>query len=271
MIDRRQMFLGALAGLGLSTVAGTASAMTQPFARIGVQLYTVRDAFKADPAGTLQKVRAIGYDEVETINFANMAPADFKAMVTGAGLSAPSSHMGLADLRTRAEAAFDDIAAIGAEFAVLAWLPEEERKDWEALGAEMNGWGELARARGLTFAYHNHNFEFAPLADGSIPYHLLMDNTDPAKVAFELDCYWCSFAGHDPMEILGAHGDRIRQLHLKDKTASGDMAPVGQGVIDFPTVLAKAKDVGVKHVYVEHDNPTDPFASITASLKYLKG
>lgn len=270
----RRALLSAFAALPLSACAGMPmipAGHSGPYKKIGVQLYTVRDAFAGDPEGTLGKVRAIGYDEVEFTNFAGKTPADFKQMVANAGLAGPSGHMSLADLRSRADGLLDDMAAAGATYVVLAWLPEEERKDWAKMGAEMTGYGAKAKARGLKFAYHNHNFEFAPLADGQIPYHQLLASTDPALVCFELDCYWASFAGHDPMEILNEHGDRIRQLHLKDKTASGDMAPVGQGVIDFPAILKKAKAIGVDHVYVEHDNPTDPFASITASYKYLRG
>ncbi len=182
----------------------------------------------------------------------------------------PSGHIGLDDWKTRPEAVLDDMAAAGADYALLAWLPEGERKDWKALAAQMNRWGALAKERDLGFAYHNHNFEFTPSSEG-LPYHLLLDNTDPKLVAFELDCYWASLAGHDPVHVLKEHGDRIRLLHLKDKLANGDMAPVGEGVIDFAAVLAQAKIAGVEYVYVEHDNPVDPWASLTTSLKNLRG
>lgn len=270
----RRALLGAFAAaLPLSACASMPSLpglKSHPYNKIGVQLYTVRDAFSADPEGTLGRIRAIGYDEVEFTNFAGKSPADFRQMIANAGLQGPSGHVSLADLRARAEGLFDDMATAGATYTILAWLPEEERKDWRALGTAMNNWGSLARARGLRFGYHNHDFEFTRTAEGELPYHLLLDNTDPDAVCFELDCYWASKAGHDPLHILAEHGARIRQLHLKDKTASGDMAPVGQGVIDFPAVLKAAKAAGVDHVYVEHDNPQDPWASITASLKALK-
>ena len=276
MTMNRRALLGSLLTVGAAVPLAAHAGLhwpdlhKGPYKKIGVQLYTVRDAFSADPEGTLGKIRAIGYDEVEFTNFAGKTPADFKQMVHNAGLAGPSGHVSLADLRARADGLLDDMATAGASYAILAWLPEEERKDWEKLGAELNGYGAKAKARGLKFGYHNHNFEFAPLPDGQIPYHQMLANTDPAQVCFELDCYWASLAGHDPLDILNEHGDRIRQLHLKDKTASGDMAPVGQGVIDFRAILKKAKAIGVEHVYVEHDNPTDPFASIAASYKYLR-
>lgn len=270
MHAHRRQFLAGLSALAMAGAAGRAAA-TQPYQKLGVQLYTVRAAFDADPLGTLKKVKAIGYDQVEPIGFGGMTAAAFAQTLNSVDLEAPSIHIGLGDWQTRPQAALDDAAAIGADYAVLPWLPEDQRKDWKTLAAQMNAWAGWAAERDLGFAYHNHNFEFAALPNGDIPYHLLLDNTDPELVAFELDCYWCSLAGHDPVHILSEHGDRIKLLHLKDMTAKGDMAPVGEGTIDFPAVLAKAHDIGVEYVYVEHDNPADPWVSLATSFKNLKG
>ena len=269
-LNRRHLLAG-FSALGLVGLSANAATIKQPYKKIGLQLYTVRDAFTADPAGTLQKVKGLGYDYVETVSFGGLTPKAFKAKLGEIGLVAPSAHIGLADWQNRPEAALDDLVALGADYAVLAWMPPEDRKDWKALGDRMNKWGALAKARGLGFAYHNHDFEFTKTAEGALPYHLLLENTDPALVGFELDCYWASFAGHDPLHILQEHGDRIRMLHLKDKLADGSMAPVGEGVIDFAAVLAKASALGIKYGFVEHDNPTDPWASITTSIRNLKG
>lgn len=279
MHSHRRQFLAGLSALTLAGVSGRAMAqvagMAQPYQKLGVQLYTVRAAFDADPLGTLKKIKDIGFDQVETVSFGGMTAAAFAQALNTVDLEAPSCHIGLGDWQTRAEAALDDVATLGADYAVVPWLPEEQRSKtsdgWKALAAQMNKWAELADERDLGLAYHNHNFEFAALPNGDIPYHLLLDNTDPGLVAFELDCYWCSLAGHDPVEILSEHGDRIRLLHLKDMTAKGDMAPVGEGTIDFPAVLAKAHNIGVEYVYVEHDNPADPWASLATSFKNLKG
>ncbi len=272
-MNRRHLLAG-LPALSLSPLALSAlparAARVQPYQKIGVQLYTVRQAFGADPLATLARLRAIGYDYVEPVSFGGLTPAVLKSALTQAGLTAPSAHIGLNDWKSRPEAALDDVAALGARIVVLAWLPEEARKDWKGLAKQMNLWAQMAHERGLGFAYHNHDFEFTRSTEG-LPYHLLLENTDPKTVAFELDCYWASLAGRDPLHVLQEHGDRIRLLHLKDKTAGGDMAPVGEGVIDFSAILTKAKALGIEYVYVEHDNPTDPFASLTTSLKNLKG
>ncbi|ESQ94030.1 sugar phosphate isomerase/epimerase family protein [Asticcacaulis benevestitus] len=269
-LNRRHLLAG-FSALGLVGASAHAAAIKQPYQKIGVQLYTVRDAFAADPLGTLKRVKALGFDQVETISFGGMAAKDLKAKLGDIGLTAPSSHIGLADWQSRPEAALDDMAALGADYAVLAWLPAEDRGSWKAWADKMNAWGTLAKARGLGFAYHNHDFEFKKTPEGEMPFHILLENTDPALVTFELDCYWASFAGHDPVHVLHEHGDRVRLLHLKDKLADGGMAPVGEGTIDYAAVLALAHKIGVKYGYVEHDNPTDPWASITTSIKNLKG
>jgi sugar phosphate isomerase/epimerase len=269
-LNRRHLLAG-FSALSLTGFSANAAVIKQPYQKMGLQLYTVRDAFATDPVGTLQKVRGLGYDYVEAITFGGMAPTVLKVKLTEIGLGAPSMHIGLADWQNRPEAALDDLAALGADCAVLAWMPPEERKEWKSLAGKINSWAALAKARGLKFAYHNHDFEFTKTPEGEMPYHLLLENTDPALVGFELDCYWASFAGHDPLHILKEHGDRIRMLHLKDKAADGAMAPVGEGTIDFGAVLSKANELGIRYAFVEHDNPTDPWASIATSIRNLKG
>ena len=270
-LSRRNLLAGAAAlGLAGTATAAVAWPWQKPFKKVGVQLYSVRVALQADPLGTLQKVRAIGFDEVETAGLAGKTAKEFRGLLDQVGLKAPSSHIGYDDWVNRPEAALDDVAALGGEYAVLAWLAPDLRNGWVARARQLNGFAALAMARGLKFAYHNHNFEFIK-SDEGLPYHLLLENTDPELVAFELDCYWASFMSHDPVEILHEHGARIRMLHLKDKAKDGQIATVGQGVIDFAKVLKAGKAAGVAHVFVEHDNAADPFASITQSLKYLRG
>ncbi|EGF91524.1 tat twin-arginine translocation pathway signal sequence domain protein [Asticcacaulis biprosthecium C19] len=262
--SRRGFLMGA-AALGL---ASAGSAQAHAYHHLGMQLYTVRDAFNADPLAALTKVKAIGFAEVETAGLAGRTAKEIRGFLDQAGLKAVSSHVPHDDWFTRPEAALDEVATLGGSYAVLAWLSPERRKDWAKLGEQMNGWADLAKARGITVAYHNHDFEFVKTAEG-MPFHILMETTDPAKVAIELDCYWASFAGHDPLHVLHEHGDRIKLLHLKDKAADGKMTSVGSGVIDYTAVLKAAKEKGVTNVFVEHDNPTDAFASLQASYAYL--
>ncbi|ESQ77742.1 sugar phosphate isomerase/epimerase [Asticcacaulis sp. AC402] len=264
-MNRRHLLLG-LSGLAIAGTARAAQTLYDP----GVELYTVRDALKADPVGTFKKLHAIGYRHIETSNLAGMTALQFKAALDEADMKATATHVGLSDLMSKPEATLDDNLVLGAKYAVLAWIPQDQRGDWAMWADRMNRWGELAKERGIVFGYHNHDFEFAGKGP-EMPFHILLEKTDPDLVIIELDCYWCSLAGHDPVHVLEEHGDRIKTLHLKDKTPSGDMAPVGEGIIPWDKVLTVAKAKGVEQVYVEHDNPADGFASLASSYRYLKG
>ena len=271
-LSRRSLF-GGLAAAGLLATAAEAKKLSravarQPYKEIGLQLYTVRDAWKADPLGTLQMVRALGYDSVEMIGLNGLATSQIKGWLDGLGLKARSGHLG--DWATRAEAGMDDLVALGASYAVFPWLPEDLRKDWEALGGTLNRLGELAKVRGLKLAYHNHDFEFIATSDGRLPYDIIRESTDPALVGFELDVYWATHGGQDPVAMLNRDPTRFRMLHLKDMAKDRTMAPVGQGIIDFPKVLATAHKNGVEFVFVEHDNPVNPFDSLHQSIGYLR-
>ena len=276
-LSRRGLLGGAAAAsAALSLAAAGAQArnrhhrhagVRQPYGQIGVQLYTVRDAFNADPLGTLQMVKVLGYDQVEMIGLAGKTAPQIKAWLDALGLTARSGHIG--DWYNRAEASLDELAGIGAAYAVMPWMPVEERTDWPGFAAKLNHWGELARARGLKLAYHNHDFEFAA---GSTPqgYDVLLADTDPALVWFELDVYWAAHGGRDPVTMIHDHADRIRMLHLKDLAKDRAITSVGAGTLDFPKILSAAKASSVDYVFVEDDNAVDPFDSINKSIRYLK-
>ena len=121
-------------------------------------------------------------------------------------------------------------------------------------------------------AYHHHDFEFAPDADGTRPFDRLVAGTDPALVSFELDVFWLKRGGEDPLAMIRKMAGRVRLLHLKDYKADGGMDDVGAGTLDFPALLAAGADVGVEHRFVEHDFPPAPYwPSVEASLRYLRG
>ncbi len=274
-LSRRALFGMAAGGLALAHGLPAdarrrrhAAASRQPYAKLGVQLYTVRDAFAADPLGTLQMVRVLGYDQVEMIGLAGRKASEIKGWLDDLGLQAKSGHIG--DWYNRAEVSLDELAGIGASYAVMPWMPEEERKDWKGFAAKLNHWGELAHARGLKLAYHNHDFEFHPAPGGGEFYDILLADTDPALVSFELDVYWAAHGGHDPVQMIHQHAERIRMLHLKDKAASGAMTPVGSGTLDFPAILKAGAAAGVEFVFVEHDDAKNPFDSISKSIHYLR-
>ena len=239
---------------------------------IGVQLYTVRSVMTGDPDGTLAEIAEIGYEEVELAGLYGMSAREMKARLDAVGLAATSSHHSVEEVRGSWEATLEAAVALGQRLVVVPALPDAER-DGEALrrvADDFNRAGEAARGAGLRFGYHNHDWEMYPGADGVRPIDLLLDRTDPELVDWQMDIFWVVHAGADPMAELDARAGRVTSFHVKDRTAAGDMADVGAGVIDFRPVLARAGELGLLHQYVEHDQPGDPIASVRASYRALR-
>ena len=274
MIDRREFLgtMGAFAAGAVLPACHTAHA-TSRLSKIGVQLYTVRDLMKQDVEGTLAAVAAAGYTEVEFAGYFGKTPAEIRAMLDRHGLTAPSVHTG--DISADAWAkALDAAHAIGHRYIVVPWIPEERRKtldDWKRVAAEFNRAAAAAQAAGVQFAYHNHDFEFW-LVEGRVPFDLLLAETDPKLVQLEIDLYWITKGGHDPLAYFGRWPGRVPLVHVKDSLGAPDhkMVDVGAGSIDWKRIFARSGQAGIKHYFVEHDQPADPIASITASCAYLK-
>jgi sugar phosphate isomerase/epimerase len=241
--------------------------------RIGLQLYTVRDEMKKDVEGTLARVAEAGYGEVEFAGYFGKSPAEIRAMLDHHGLTAPSTHIGLTTPEAWHEA-LDTAHVIGHQYVVVPWIPEEKRKgidDYKRIAADFNKAAEQARAAGLQFAYHNHDFEFGRV-EGKLPYDVLLAETDPKLVQMEMDLYWITKGGQDPLAYFGRWPGRFPMVHVKDSMGPPDnkMADVGAGKIDWKRIFAREEQAGIKHFFVEHDQPSEPFASIKASCDYLK-
>jgi sugar phosphate isomerase/epimerase len=268
----RRSFLQALSLPILTPLLGTLERSPGRLERIGLQLYTVRGLMERDVARTLEMVAAVGYDEVEFAGYFDETPKRLRTLLDDAGLVAPSCHVPLADLTKHSERTFDAAEVIGHRYIVMPWLDPEERRsldDYRRVAAGLNRAGELARARGLRVGYHNHDFELAPI-DGERPYDVLLAETDPALVWFEMDFYWMTRGGGDPLAYFGRHPGRFHLCHLKDMDRRGEMADVGAGRIDFGKILQRRAEAGLRHFFVEHDQPADPPASIRASHKFLR-
>jgi sugar phosphate isomerase/epimerase len=241
--------------------------------KIGLQLYSVRDLMKADMPGTLAKVARIGYKEVEFAGYFGRTPAQVRALLRQNGLSSPSTHLGYEMLAKDWQKQLDDAKAIGHHWATIAYMPEDQRKsldDWKRHAAEFNKAGAQAKAAGLRFAYHNHNFEITPV-NGQRPLDILLDNTDPSLVDFEMDLYWVVFGGGDPLDFFNRHPGRFAMVHVKDAGPAPEknIVDVGSGTIDFRPIFAQSHKAGIKHYFVEHDHPTDAIATIRNSYRYL--
>lgn len=253
----RRRFVSGMGLLALSLPAWRARASKDRLDRIGLELYTVRDELERDFDGTLKRVAALGYREVEFAGYHGRSVGEVRAALALAGLTAPSAQVPSTDLRLAGAARIEQAKAVGHSYIVCGWVPPGERRslaDWRSLANLLNTVGRSARQAGLQLAYHNHDFEFAAV-EGRVPYDLLLEATDPALVQLELDVYWARKGGRDPVQLFDRWPGRFPLLHLKDMApgAKGQFTELGRGVIDFRRILARAKVAGVRHVFVEQD------------------
>lgn len=281
MIARRD-FLVTLAGAtaGLALPAGVALGASKRIDKIGLQLYTVRKLMQQDFEGTLARVAEVGYREVEFAGYFGRTPAQVQDALRGVGLTAPSTHVGFDTLGEDWDATLHTAKLIGHDYIVCAWVPEEQRRtldDWHRIADRFNRAGTAARAVGIQFAYHNHNFEFAKLGD-RLPYDVLLEATDPSLVQLELDLFWITFAGSNPLDYFARYPGRFPMVHVKDMRpkptpdvdAMKVMTDVGSGSIDWKRLFGQGAKAGIRHYFVEQDQPAEPLDSIRASYAYLK-
>jgi sugar phosphate isomerase/epimerase len=273
MIVSRRRFLGtaSLAFAGGACLPPPAKA-SKRLNKIGLQLYTLRNEMK-DFTGTLEKVAAIGYKEVEFAGYFDRKPQEVKATLDRLGLTAPSAHAPLASVDKNLGGVIEAAKVIGHKFIVCPYLMPNERAtlaDYHKLSVIFNRAGEACKKAGIEFAYHNHDFEFVPL-DGKMPYDVLLAETDPKLVKMELDLYWIVKAGQDPLPYLGNHPGRFPLVHVKDmdNTPKKDFTEVGRGTIDFKRIFAMSKKAGIRHYFVEQDRSDSPLESIKVSYDYL--
>jgi sugar phosphate isomerase/epimerase len=275
----------------LAQTAAALSANKLGFARdplragnLGVELYTVRKIIGHDPANVLKAIQDIGYDEVEVTY--SMVEQIWQALKQTT-LKAVSVHVDkdmLAGDPTHLETVMKDLKDRGFEYVVLSFyqIAEGGIDSVKKAANVMNRAAERAKANGMTFCYHNHAHDLKPV-EGTPALELLMRQTQKDLVFLEIDVFWVSVAGHDPVEILKKYSGRVPLLHLKDKAQGVPVAfnenvrrdafkEVGSGTINMPALLSAADAAGVRHYFVEQDEtPGDPIASLRQSYKYLSG
>jgi sugar phosphate isomerase/epimerase len=244
--------------------------------RVGVQLYTVRGAMEKEGVdATLARIAGLGFREVEFAGYFGRTGAQIRDALRANGLASPSTHISLDMLKGPTFAQFVDTAAtIGHKWINLAWLAPPDRGSAEKYSAHADALlaaQVIARKAGITIGYHNHDFEFDPIGatDG---YEILLDRTRGSGIQFEMDLYWMSVARKDPVAYWTRFPGRFPMVHVKDNAGAptNEMRSVGQGTINWAALFEKRKLAGITHFYVEHDNPTDPWASLTSSIEYLK-
>ena len=245
---------------------------------VGVQLYTLRDQIFKDPKGVLQKVASIGFKEVESFGYNDrkyfgFTAKEFADFLSQNNLSHPSGHYSLGNLASW-DTAIEDALAAGQKYMVIAYLAENDRKsidDYKKHAASFNTAAEKCKKAGLQFAYHNHDFEFVDM-NGQKGFDVLLKETDPSLVKFEMDIYWVSKANYDPVELFKKNASRFPLWHVKDmdKTEKKSFTEVGNGVINYKKVFECAKKSGMEHFFVEQDISADPMASIQKSYQYIQ-
>lgn len=241
---------------------------------IGIQLYTVRHALAKDFLGVLREIAAIGYRGVEFAgNLGGYAPRALRSILDDLGMIAIGGHCSVDQLNSGFERLAETYAALGARYIGLGWVPESYRSEagWRRAAELINQAAQVASNYGLTFYYHNHDFEFDPTGKAH-GLDILMANTDPERVKFELDAYWVTYAGEDPVRWLHKLAGRVPLVHLKDMSAapSRTFEVLGEGVIDFQPILDAGDAAGVVWYIAEQDDcPRGELESIRRGYENL--
>ena len=286
----RRSFLARTAGWSVATLLAWGPAgrlrATPLGGPVGIQLYAVKDELQAHPAATLRTIREIGFGEVETAGFGALSAQQFRGLLDDAGLECPSAHLQFDT--GNLGAAFGQAHALGARYATSGSLREAlasvgggQRTSPPARGMSLdearrtaelaNRIGEQARRAELQYVYHNHDFEFAAQPGGAIGYDLLLSETDPGLVQFEIDCGWMVVGGRDPREYFARHPGRFPMVHVKDflpAALHGGAHPgaeLGHGMIDYGPIFAAAEKAGLRHYFAEQEGPFTRMSQIEAA------
>jgi len=257
---------------------------------VGIQLYTIRDAMTADVRGTLKKVSDIGYKNLELAGYSDgkfygITPAEFKKIVSDLGMVNLSSHTQVESASIsldKAKLMADAHAELGVKFCIKPWIEEVDRniESYKKMIGDVNEVAKITKSVGIQFGYHNHNFEFKN-TNGIVPYYdIFLKEMDANLVTMELDLFWATKAGQDPVAMFKKYPGRFQLLHFKDMMTKqppffdvikDDICCVGAGVIDFRKILESKDIAGMKYLFVEDDNQGNgkPFEGIDISIKNL--
>lgn len=249
---------------------------------VGLQLYSLRNQFTRDVPSTLETVRGFGIKEVELAGTYNLEPAKFKALLQNHELKAVSGHFPYERFRDDSEGVARDAKALGLEYAGCAWITHEgdfDEPECRQAIAVFNHAGEVLARQGIKFFYHTHGYEFQRHGQGTL-FDLLMAETKPQWVHYEMDVFWIIHPGQDPVKLLGRYPNRWELMHVKDmrkgtptglltghSDVTNDVA-IGTGLVDWPSVLRAAERAGIKHYFIEDESPNS-VTQIPQSLSYL--
>lgn len=277
LVMKRRTFVQTIGAAAVGVLApprrGFAAARLK---RVGLELYSVRKAMRADPERTLAAVRAIGYTDVELLwSFKNFdrTPQQVRATLHHEGLRAPSAHIDPRAILNDWERSLSEAKLLGHDYLVVPSLPAETARsldDWRMWSDRLNAAGKVARSAGIWLAFHNEPEHMKPI-DGQIPYDLFVERLDPAAVRLQLDVGNMVMGGGDPMSYLERYRNRYWSFHLKDVVADRSRdTELGTGTFDFKRFMAAIPSVNRKPCYVEQENPEDELASARTDFNYLR-
>ena len=242
---------------------------------IALQLYTVRNEMEKDFLGTIRKVAEMGYEGVQFGDLEPFTATEWRILLDDLGLQPAGRHVGLERLEEDLEAVLDEGQALKDPDLICPALPEDRRRtaaDWQATAALFNRIGAACQDRGFFFGYHNHSFEFQ-VFDGRLGLDILIEETNPEWVTFELDTYWVQHGGGDPLDYLRRCRGRVRVVHLKDMAddETRSFAAVGTGILDWDAILPGCEEAGAQWFCVEQDVcPGPSLESARISLENLR-
>ena len=240
--------------------------------RIGIQMYTVRTQARADLAGTLSQLAKTGFKEVEWWGAYQLTPQQIRGLLDQNGLTAPSVHIGIPKDDAAWGPVFDSAHALGHEWITAASPPFSPKtiEDWKRLGAAFNTAGKRVKDAGFRFAFHNHT-EGMKAVDGIRPFEVMLAETDPSLVSFELDIHWAYAGGADVIDLLTRYPKRFRMVHVKDSMGAPEFkqADVGAGTYPWAKIFDTTSRIGIEHYFIEHDSPADAMVFAKTSFAYL--
>ena len=269
----------------ITAVAASAAGVSD---HLGLQLYSLRVLAKQSGwAAVLNRSKELGFTAIE----GGFVPKDlttdqYLAELSSRGLTMPSMGFSYEGLTKDITGAVAKAKALGVKYVMVAWVPHDDKEGFtlaEATkaAADFNAWGAAFRAAGITFTYHAHGYEFRPMADGTNLFDLICKSTNPENVSFEMDVFWITHGGQDPVKLMDKYPDRWRLMHVKDirkgaatgiytgHAPSTDEVPVGSGQVDWPAVFKAAQAHGIAWYFIEDESDT-PDVNIPQSVAYVK-
>jgi sugar phosphate isomerase/epimerase len=258
--------------------------MTPTTNQLGLQLWSLRNQLTASLPAGMAEVKTLGFTLIETAGTYGHSAKDLRSLADANGLKIVGSHIPYERMQSDLPGVIAEVKTFGAQYVVVAWVPHKGAFDLDqakAAAANFNKWGATLKAEGLRFGFHTHGYEFRPQPDGSTAFDVLMKETDPDLVFCEMDVFWVVNAGVDPVTLLEKYPNRFKAFHIKDMrkgaptglyeghAPASDNVIVGQGMMDWPAIVAEGRKVGVEYWFIE-DETSDPVANIPPSIQYME-